>query len=155
MTRTPAVPTLEPAFDVTVHLGRLADHGHTRAGHRRVIPILGGWISGGLQAEILPGGADWQLVRQDGAIEVDGRYTARTPDDELLYLQVAGVRTGPPEVLEALLQGKDISPDRYYFRTVISIETSSAKLAHLEHCLFVASCVREADAVRYTAYRVG
>jgi hypothetical protein len=154
MTRTPTVPTLEPAFDVSVRLGRLVDHGRTRAGHRRVIPIAGGAITGGVEAQIEPGGADWQLVRDDGAVEVDGRYTARTPDDEVLYLRVAGLRTGPPEVLEALLQGVAVSPDRYYFRTVITIETSAAELAHLEHALFIASCVREADEVRYTAYRV-
>lgn len=154
MTRTPTVPTLEAAFDVTVRLGPLADHGRTRTGHRRVIPIIGGEVSGGLEAEILPGGADWQVVREDGAIEIDGRYSARTPDGELLYLQVAGVRTGPPEVLAALLQGDDVPPDRYYFRTVLTVETASAKLANLEHAVFVTSCVREADAVRYTAYRV-
>ena len=154
MTHAPTVPTLSHAFDVVVRLGPLADHGHTRAGHRRVIPIVGGQVSGGLDAEILPGGADWQVVRQDGAIEVDGRYTARTPGGELLYLQVRGIRTGPPEVLSALLEGEDIAPDRYYFRTVIAIETASAALAHLEHAVFVASCVREADAVRYAAYGV-
>lgn len=154
MTHTPAVPALAAAFDVVVHLGPLADHGRTRAGHRRVVPIVGGRISGGLDAAILPGGADWQLVRADGAIEVDGRYTARTSDGDLLYLQVRGVRTGPPEVLAALLSGDDVSPDRYYFRTTLTIETASAELAHLERSIFVASCVRDADAVRYTAYRV-
>lgn len=154
MNRAPTIPTLEAAFDVTVRLGELTDHGRTRTGHRRIIPIIGGEVSGGLEAEILPGGADWQLVRQDGAIEIDGRYSARTPDGDLIYLQVAGVRTGPPEVLTALLRGDDVSPDHYYFRTVLTIETSSAKLAHLEHAIFVTSCVRDADAVRYTAYKV-
>jgi hypothetical protein len=154
MTHTPTVPTLEPAFDVVVHLGPPADHGRTRAGHRRVIPIVGGRISGGFDAEILAGGADWQVVRDDGAIEVDGRYGARTADGALVYLQVRGIRTGPPEVLAALLAGDDVAPDRYYFRTVITIETDAAALAHLEHAVFVASCVRDADAVRYTAYRV-
>jgi hypothetical protein len=150
----PAVPGLEPAFDVAVRLGPLDDHGITRAGHRRVIPIVGGTVTGGIDAEILPGGADWQRVRPDGAIEIDGRYTARTPDGELLYLQAVGVRTGPPEVLEALLRGEDVAPDRYYFRTVVTVETSAPRLRHLEHAVFVASCVRDADAVRYTAYRV-
>jgi hypothetical protein len=154
MTHAPTVPTLEPAFDVVVHLGPLADHGHTRAGHRRVIPIVGGRVYGGFDAEILRGGADWQLVRDDGAIEVDGRYSARTADGELVYLQVRGIRTGPQEVLAALLAGDDVAPDRYYFRTVITIETDAAALAHLEHAVFVASCVRDADAVRYAAYRV-
>ncbi|MEV1131356.1 DUF3237 domain-containing protein [Agromyces sp. NPDC049794] len=154
MTHAPPVPTLSPAFDVVVQLGPMADHGLTRAGHRRVIPIVGGRISGAFDAEILPGGADWQLVRADGAIEIDGRYTARTHDGELLYLQVTGVRTGSPDVLAALLRGDDVAPDRYYFRTVVTIETASTRLAHLEHSVFVASCVRDADAVRYAAYRV-
>lgn len=57
------VPGLERAFDVTARLGPLEDHGVTRAGHRRVVPIAGGRVSGLFDAEILPGGADWQIVR--------------------------------------------------------------------------------------------
>lgn len=154
MTVAPAVPGLEAAFDVTVELGPLEDHGQTRVGHRRVIPIIGGTISGGLDAVIEPGGADWQILRVDGCIEVDGRYCARTPQDELLYLQVTGVRSGPPSVLEALLRGDAVDPSAYYFRTTLSIETSAPRLAHLQQSLFVASCVRGASSVRYTAYRV-
>lgn len=152
--RPPATPTLEPAFDVVVRLGPLDDYGTTRAGHRRVIPIIGGEISGGLEAEILAGGADWQLVRPDGALEIDGRYSARTTDGALLYLQVAGVRTGPPDVLAALLAGDDVSPADYYFRTTLRIETSAEAHSELQHSVFVASCVREATTVRYRAFRV-
>lgn len=71
------VPGLEPAFEVVVELGPLEDHGMTRVGHRRVVPITGGRISGAFEGEILPGGADWQTVRADGSIEIDGRYSAR------------------------------------------------------------------------------
>jgi hypothetical protein len=70
------------------------------------------------------------------------------------YLRVSGVRVGPPAVLDALLRGEPTEPSDYYFRTVVSIETSSAELAHLEHGVFVASCVREESTVKYTAYRV-
>ena len=150
----PPAPGLERAFDVVVRLGPVDDYGVTRAGHRRVIPIVGGEISGGLDAVILPGGADWQLMRPDGALEIDGRYSARTRGGALLYLQVAGVRSGPPSVLEALLSGEDVDPSAYYFRTTISIETSATEHADLEHAVFVASCIREAATVRYTAYRV-
>jgi hypothetical protein len=154
MNAAPPVPGLDAAFDVVVDLGPLEDYGSTRAGHRRVIPIVGGTIAGGVDAEILPGGADWQLVRSDGTIEVDGRYSARTKDGELLYLQVSGVRSGVPAVLEALLRGEDVDPREYYFRTVVRIETSAPALAHLQQSLFVASCIREAATVRYAAYRV-
>lgn len=65
----PIAPGLEPAFRVRVDLGPLDDYGVTRAGHRRVIPITGGLMSGGINGEILPGGADWQLARPDGTLE--------------------------------------------------------------------------------------
>ncbi|MET0673801.1 MAG: DUF3237 domain-containing protein [Microbacterium pygmaeum] len=148
------VPALEPAFDVVVHLGPLQDHGQTSAGHRRVIPIVGGSVSGAFEAEILPGGADWQIVRPDGAIEVDARYSACTPDGALLLLHATGVRSGPPEVLAALLRGEPVDPSAYYFRTIVRVEASDPALAFLQDALFLAAAVRSADRVTYTAYRV-
>ncbi|MGW9020321.1 DUF3237 family protein [Leucobacter chromiiresistens] len=151
----PALPTpgLEHVFDVTVALGAIEDHGVTRAGHRRIIPILGGSITGEVNAEILPGGADWQIVRADGSIEIDGRYSARTDAGELLYLQATGVRSGEPHVLESLLAGEPVDPSEYYFRTLVTIETSAPALAHLERSLHLAVAARTADSVRYATYR--
>jgi hypothetical protein len=148
------VPGLEPAFLVDASLGPLEDHGVTRAGHRRVVPIAGGVISGLFDAEILPSGADWQLVRPDGSIEIDTRYSARTPDGEYVHLRTSGVRSGPPAVLEALLRGEEVDPAAYYFRVAVRLETSAPRLAVLERSLFVASAIREANRVAYTAYRV-
>ncbi|WP_255956011.1 DUF3237 domain-containing protein [Streptomyces odontomachi] len=154
MTTTPPTPGLEPAFEVEARLGRLEDHGTTRAGHRRIVPIVGGHVHGLFEAEIMPGGADWQLLRPDGAIDIDTRYTARTAADEYLYLRTFGVRSGPPEVLQALLRGEPVDPTQYYFRLGVHLETSAPRLAALQHSLFVASAIRHTDRVRYTAYRV-
>ena len=151
---TPVVPGLEPAFTVNARLGPLEDHGQTRAGHRRVVPVAGGQVSGVLEAEILPGGADWQLVRPDGAIEIDTRYSARTAAGEHVHFRTSGVRSGPPAVLAALLRGEDVDPASYYFRVAVYLETSAPRLAFLERSIFVASAVRAADSVSYTAYRV-
>jgi Protein of unknown function (DUF3237) len=153
---TPAapVPGLEPAFTVDARLGPLEDHGVTRAGHRRVIPVAGGRVSGVLDAEIVPGGADWQLVRPDGGIEIDTRYSARTAAGEHVHFRTSGVRSGPPAVLAALLRGEDVDPASYYFRVAVYLETSAPRLAFLERSIFVASAVRGADSVSYTAYRV-
>jgi hypothetical protein len=156
------VPGLEPAFTVDARLGPLEDHGVTRAGHRRVIPVAGGRVIpvaggpfGGLfEAEILPGGADWQVVRQDGSIEIDTRYSARTTAGEFVHFRTSGVRSGPPEVLAALLRGEAVDPASYYFRVAVYLETSAPRLAALERSIFVASAVRGADSVAYTAYRV-
>jgi Protein of unknown function (DUF3237) len=148
------VPGLEPAFTVDARLGPLEDHGATRAGHRRVIPIAGGRVSGLFEAELLPGGADWQVVRPDGTIEIDTRYSARTAAGEFVHFRTSGVRSGPPGVLAALLRGEAVDPAEYYFRVAVYLETSAPRLAALERSLFVASAVRGADSVAYTAYRV-
>lgn len=148
------VPGLVGAFDVEADLGPLEDHGTTRAGHRRVVPVNGGRVQGELEGEILPGGADWQVVRADGAIDVDARYSVRTPQGYYAFIRARGIRTGPVGVLEALLRGDDVDPAAYYFRTALTIETGAAELAHLEHALFIAVAAREARRVRYRAYRV-
>jgi hypothetical protein len=154
MTPAAPVPRLEPAFDVTATLGPLEDHGTTRAGHRRVVPITGGLVSGLVDAEILAGGADWQLIRPDGATEIDTRYSARTPAGEYVHFRTAGVRSGPPEILDALLRGEPVDPSEYYFRVAVYLETAAPRLAELQRSIFVASAIRGADSVRYTAYRV-
>jgi hypothetical protein len=154
MTPAAPVPRLEPAFDGTATLGPLEDHGTTRAGHRRVVPITGGLVSGRLDAEILAGGADWQIVRPDGCTEIDTRYSARTLAGEYVHFRTSGVRSGPPEILEALLRGEPVDPSEYYFRVTVYLETSAPRLAELQRSIFVASAIRGADSVRYTAYRV-
>ena len=157
------VPGLEPAFTVDARLGPLEDHGVTRAGHRRVIAIAGGRarflpLDGrpgeAVDAEILPGGADWQVVRGDGTIEIDTQYSAVTAEGEHVHFRTSGVRSGPPAVLAALLRGEDVDPASYYFRVAVYLETSAPRLAFLERSIFVASAVRAADSVSYTAYRV-
>jgi hypothetical protein len=156
------VPGLEPAFTVDARLGPLEDHGVTRAGHRRVIAIAGGRarflpdgsLGEAVDAELLPGGADWQVVRADGTIEIDTRYSAVTAAGEHVHFRTSGVRSGPPAVLAALLAGEPVDPAAYYFRVAVYLETAAARLSYLERSIFVASAVRGADSVAYTAYRV-
>ena len=94
------------------------------------------------------------MVRPDGAIEIDTRYSARTADGGRVYLRTFGVRSGRAEVLKALLRGDAVDPPEYYFRLGVRLETSVPALAVLEQSVFVASAIREAERVRYTAYRV-
>ena len=152
MTHEPPVPSLERAFEVVADLGPLEDHGMTRAGHRRIIPVVGGTITGAFDGEILSGGADWQTVRADGSIEIDGRYSARGDDGSLLYIRARGVRSGDPAVLEALLRGEDVDPADYYFRAALTLE--SATHPEFERSVYIASYIREANRVRYVAYRL-
>lgn len=148
----PPVPSLERAFEVVADLGPLEDHGMTRAGHRRIIPVIGGTVTGAFTGAILAGGADWQTVRADGSIEIDGRYSARGDDGSLLYIRARGVRSGDPAVLEALLRGDDVDPAAYYFRAALTLE--SAAHPEFERSVYIASYIREANRVRYVSYRV-
>ena len=86
-------PKLAFAFSVRVIVGPIQDLGQTARGHRRIIDILGGTAEGPrFQGEILPGGADWQIVRADGTIEVVARYTIRSASGALVYVQNDGLR---------------------------------------------------------------
>ena len=67
-------------FTVDALLGAVVDVGPTPTGHRRVIPIVGGTVSGDLVGTVLPGGADWNLQRPDGSTELWARYELRLAD---------------------------------------------------------------------------
>lgn len=55
------------------------------------IPITGGAVSGDLAGEIVPGGGDWCLVRQDGTYEVEARYLIRTAGGDVIDVVNVGV----------------------------------------------------------------
>ncbi|GGI45609.1 hypothetical protein BCL57_001653 [Agromyces flavus] len=154
MNLEPPPTGLDHVFRAEVLVGDVEDHGFTRAGHRRVIPILGGRLSHGIDAEVLPGGADWQVVHEDGVLEIDTRYSARTTGGGLVHLRTRGIRAGAPEVLEALLHGAPVAPSDYYFRIVVELETSVPELRPLQDSLLVAAAARGAGRVVYDAYRV-
>lgn len=53
--------------DNSVLVGEAITDGETSAGLRRLVPIFGGTIQGDrLRSIILPGCADYQIIRQDG-----------------------------------------------------------------------------------------
>ncbi len=127
----------------------------TAAGQRRVIGIAGGTFDGPLMSgEILPGGADWQILQPDGTAIVEARYTLRTRAGELLLANSRGVRTGPPEVLEALRRGEPRGPDEYYFRTAVTLEAGPGECEWVNRALFVAIAARGRSSVVYDLHEV-
>ena len=68
----PRDPQLSFAFEARVTIAPPLDLGVTRAGHRRVIPILGGTFEGPrIRGKVLEGGADWQILHGDGAADLE------------------------------------------------------------------------------------
>jgi Protein of unknown function (DUF3237) len=148
-------PTLQLLYTSSINIAAPLDVGTTPHGQRRVINITGGAFAGPrLSGRILPGGADWQIVRRDGIVEVDARYTLETDDGALIYITNWGLRHGPPGVLSRLSAGERVDPSEYYFRTTPVFETGAAEYAWLNAIISVAVGERRADAVIITAYEV-
>ncbi|MDI5980801.1 DUF3237 domain-containing protein [Amycolatopsis magusensis] len=84
-------PTLTLIARLTVLIGEPVDAGPVPGGHRRIIPITGGTAEGPrIEGEVLPLGADWNLMRPDGVAEVSARYLVRTHDGVVLTITNEG-----------------------------------------------------------------
>jgi hypothetical protein len=138
----------EFAFEIRVALDKVMIIGDSSYGLRRVVPIVGGTVAGAnLNGKVVPGGADWQFVRADGAVVVDAKYTLQTDDGVLIMITNKGIRRGPKEVIERLTRGEKVDPKEYYFRTVAEFEAPrGSKYEWLNQSLFIGVAERQADA---------
>ncbi len=145
----------QPLFQVRAELADILHLGATPYGERRVINILGGTVEGPrLRGTILPGGADWQIIRADGAADIRARYTIAAETGGLVLVNSEGLRHGPPEVMARLARGERLDSSLYYFRTVMRFETADPALDWLNRILALARGAREARAVRLDVYQV-
>ncbi|MDB5598596.1 MAG: hypothetical protein JWN71_640 [Xanthobacteraceae bacterium] len=145
----------DPIFTIHADLAEILHFGPTPYGERRVVHILGGRVEGPrLTGRILPGGADWQIVRTDGASDVQARYTIETDAGGHILVNSEGLRHGPPEVLARLLRGEAVDPSEYNFRTAMRFETGDKSLDWLNRILAIARGAREAMAVRLEVFEV-
>ena len=148
-------PTLEFVFEVIASLEEPLIFGNTGIGERRIIGITGGTVTGPeLQGVVLPGGADWQLVRSDGMSDIHARYTLQADDGALIYIDAPGMREASPTVIARINAGEIVDPSEYYFRTVPRIETASEKYAWMNRRLFVCKGVRLPRGVEIRYYMI-
>ena len=145
----------EPIFSIRCELANILDLGAAPFGHRRVVNILGGPVTGPrLNGRVLPGGADWQIVAADGCIDVHARYTIESDAGVLVQVDSKGMRHGPADVLARLAKGEDVDPSLYYFRTVMRFETAHPSTDWLNRILALARGARERNAVRLDVHEV-
>jgi hypothetical protein len=86
------VPRCELVYECDAMLAGPLAFGETSEGTRRVIPIMGGkFVGTRVSGEVLAGGADWNLSRNDGADVVDASYYLKTSDGVLLRITNRGV----------------------------------------------------------------
>ena len=153
--KVPVEPSLRLLYTSRVEVDPPMVVGGTPYGQRRIIPIKGGSFAGPrLSGNVLPGGADWQVVRADGITELEARYTLQTDDGALIYVLNRGIRSGSKEAMERLARGERVHPSEYYFRTSPVFETGAPKYQWLHGLVAVATGERLADEVLITVYEV-
>jgi hypothetical protein len=154
-------PDLRHVADLIVSVGEPIEIGRVAAGLnsgnvRRVIPIRGGEVRGPrLRGRVLPGGADYQSIREDGLTDLHARYLIETEDATRIYVENSGIRRGPPELMEKLARGEIVDPALIYFRSAPRFETASPGYEWLMRSLFLCSGARYPDRVEMRFFEVG
>ena len=146
---------LEFLATLTVEVGELVSLGPAPLGERRVVGIVGGTFEGPrMRGTVLPGGADWQIARSDGVLDLDAQYTLEEQGGGRVRVVSRGYRHGPDEVLAALARDEDVDPAQYFFRTIMRFETGAPYLAWLNKTIAVATAERKARHVVLDAYQL-
>jgi hypothetical protein len=148
-------PKLDHVCTLNVVLDPIRDMGQGRAGVRRIIPIVGGTVTGPrLSGRILNLGADWQTIFADGLAELDTRYAMETDDGATIEIVNYGYRHGPKEVLDAVARGEPVDPASYYMRTHARLETGDARYDWVNRTLFAGVGARNQSSVQVELYAI-
>lgn len=147
-------PSLARVMTIDVEVGDPIDVGETGKGHRLVIPITGGSVSGKVSGTVLDAGADYQLFRLERPTKVDARYAFETDDGSAVYVRNEGLVHASADLGRELFSGEGVDSVGFYFRTNPTFETDDPDLSWLTEHLFVATVTSQPGGVRVIAYRV-
>lgn len=112
--------------------------GMTTKGRRTIAPIKGGHFEGAkLSGKVLPGGADWVVLRNDSVMKIDVRLSLETHEGAYIYLSYEGQFVANADALKALASGAELAPDSYNLTVVAKIETGDESLRWLEDAIVV------------------
>ena len=154
----PVAPTLKTEFAFTVRASVAPPIviGNGPDGLRRFVPILGGTFTGPLlSGKVVAGGGDWQVVRGDGVLSADAKYTLETSDGVLIAVTNRGIRHAPPDIMAKLTRGEPVPADSYYFRTAAQFEAPvGGKYDWVNRVIFAATAEREPNAAIIHFFRI-
>jgi hypothetical protein len=120
--------------------------GHLAGLERRMVPILGGKITGeDFAGDILPGGSDVQSVRADGTIDLMARYAIDLGRHGSLLVENTGIR-------RPASSGEAASPP--YFRGMLRFSAPPGPLQWLNDSVFVSSGERRGNTVHLDVMEV-
>ena len=131
----------EFVFEIKAKIADVIPLGDTKDGKRQAIPITGGSFSGrSIKGEVIPGGADYQLVRPDGIIEVNAIYMIRTDDGAVINVENSGII--------------DTTGGKVYIRTAPKFTAPTGPYDWLNKHLFLGSIHGDPEQPGYVFIRV-
>jgi len=143
----PAGPRSVLVYQAVALLDERVPHGTSPYGERFRVPIIGGSFEGpDIRGRILPGGADWQLLRADGYLELVADYFMETDDK----VQIKVTNRG-------LIQTVPGADGQRYAMTTPRFEAPMGKYGWLNQLIFagtVAPGDGKVPAVRLAIYKL-
>ncbi len=145
----------QPLFVMRLEVRKLQIIGVTPVALRRIGVVPGGQFEGDrLSGEVLEGGSDWQMVRNDGSTTLNVRLVLRTTDGALIGMTYQGIRHGPADVVEKIEKGEEVNPASYYFRINPVFETASTRYDWINRILAIGAGHRQANGPIYNIFEV-
>lgn len=118
-------PATEYVFTIRATIDPPLSVGTTAQGNIRAIPITGGEVSGDtIRGRVVPGGADWQRIRDDGVTELEATYAIELEDRSVVKVVNRGIIAPQPE-------------GEPYFRTTVQFTAPDGAHAWLNEALFL------------------
>jgi hypothetical protein len=145
---------MEFLFTIALEV-EVSNLGDTPYGSRRVGRFGAGSFEGPkLRGTVLPGGACWMLMRQDGVLEIEARIALETDDKQQIYMTWRALRHGPKDVIDRLNRGEAVDPETYYFRATPYFETSSEKYGWMNGICSIATGSRKAGSRTFEVFQL-
>jgi len=142
-------------FTLSLAVAGMQPVGATPLGTRRIGLVAGGTFAGPrLSGTVLPGGADWIMIRPDGVTTLDVRLVLQTADGAAIGMTYRGLRHGPAAVMARLDRGEAVDPSEYYFRTAVGFETAAPAYAWLNSIIAVGTGHRPPSGPVYDVFEV-
>ncbi|WP_416425154.1 DUF3237 domain-containing protein [Pseudomonas sp. App30] len=149
----------ELVMKINVKLGPPEDMGKGADGHRINYPIIGGtFVGAGMKGEVVPGGADMSVERDDGVTLVEALYRLKTDDGQIIIIHNAGIWRLNESGLAKQAKGlklNDMKETDFYCRTVPSFKTQPGKYDWLSNYIFLGSIDGDGmEEVDISVYRI-
>lgn len=147
--------TTELAFEIRAKVSKPLEFGAGPNGSRMVFRIIDGTVSGPkFEGRILPGGADYALVRADGVTVVEAHYVIQNVDGTCVYVKNKGLFIASQDATDRMDRGDPVDDDEIYFRAAPVFDAPDGPHSWLADRLFISKCRFSLDEVTIRVYTV-